>query len=160
MEVKIMTIQTKHFGELNIDEGKIITFPEGIPGFPEHKKYIFIFDEEDENSPFCWLQSIDDGNIAFALINPLSIYPQYAPQVDEGTVLESLGEANPENLAVYAIVVVPEDITQMTANLKAPLIINTKTKLGMQVIAENDDYEVKYKIFNDLQESTSTKEGV
>lgn len=159
MEVKIMTIQTKHFGELNIDENKIIIFPEGIPGFPDYKKYIFIFDEEDENSPFCWLQSIDDGSIAFALINPLKICPDYSPKVDN-ELIETLGEFNENELIVYAIVVVPEDITQMTANLKAPIIINSQTKIGMQVIAQNEEYEVKHKIFNDLQEYTSAKEGV
>ena len=68
-----MTIQTKHFGELNIDENKIIIFPEGIPGFPDYKN-IYLFLMRKTNSPFCWLQSIDDGSIAFALINPLKIF--------------------------------------------------------------------------------------
>ncbi|HHW68376.1 MAG: flagellar assembly factor FliW [Epulopiscium sp.] len=154
-----MILQTKHFGELNIDEGKVITFPEGIPGFPDHKRYVFIFDEEDENSPFCWLQSVDDGDIAFALVNPLKIYSDYSPEVDNEHT-EALGEFSESDLIVYAIVVVPEDITQMTANLKAPIIINIKTKIGMQVIAQNEEYEVKHKIFNDLQEYASAKEGV
>jgi len=159
MEVRKMILQTKHFGELNIDEGKVITFPEGIPGFPDHKRYVFIFDEEDENSPFCWLQSVDDGDIAFALVNPLKIYSDYSPEVDNEHT-EALGEFSESDLIVYAIVVVPEDITQMTANLKAPIIINIKTKIGMQVIAQNEEYEVKHKIFNDLQEYASAKEGV
>lgn len=154
-----MTINTKHFGELQIDEEKIIIFEEGIPGFPYNKKYVLIFDEEDKESPFCWIQSIDDGNVAFAMINPLQIYPEYSPKVGQ-ELIETLGEINEKELMVYAIVVVPEDITEMTANLKAPIIINRRTKKGMQVVAQNDEYEVKCKIFTDLQEGTSTKEGV
>ncbi|HQD50404.1 MAG TPA: flagellar assembly protein FliW [Defluviitaleaceae bacterium] len=154
-----MILNTKHFGQIEIEEDKILTFEEGIPGFPDHKKYVLIFDEEDENSPFCWLQSLDDENIAFALLNPVKIYENYSPKVDD-ELIKCLGEFNENSLAIYCIVVIPEDYKKMTVNLKAPIVINTLTKKGMQVIAENEEYEIRHSVFKDLTESTSTKEGV
>ncbi|HOA80254.1 MAG TPA: flagellar assembly protein FliW [Defluviitaleaceae bacterium] len=154
-----MILNTKHFGQIQIQEDKILIFEEGIPGFPNNKKYVLICDEENEDSPFCWLQSVEDENIAFALLNPTKIYSNYSPKVDDD-LIKSLGDFSANDLALYCIVVIPENYKKMTVNLKAPIVINTITKKGMQIIAENEEYEIRHNIFNDLTEYTSTKEGV
>lgn len=154
-----MILNTKHFGQLEVQDDRILTFEEGIPGFPDYKKYMLIFDEEDEDSPFCWLQSVNEGNVAFALLNPLKVYDNYAPKVEE-EMIKTLGEPNINDLVLYCIVVIPEDYKKMTVNLKAPIIINTKTKKGMQIVAENEEYKVKHCIFQDSEACTSAKEGV
>lgn len=144
-----MVIDTKHFGSIDINDEKIITFVEGIPGFPDQKKYILISDE-NENSPFCWLQCIDDPDLAFPLMNPLAVCPTYSPDVST-ELIQSLGEPNPEDLLIYAILVVPEDITKMTVNLKAPVIIHTKTKKGLQIISDNEEYSVRHYVYEEIQ---------
>lgn len=157
-ENNTMHIQTKNFGPLDIDDQKIIHFAEGIPGFPDLKTYILITDEEQLDSPFCWLQSVGDGGVAFALVNPFSFYPEYSPEIDEG-LLETLGDFQMEDLVVYNIVVVPEDITRMTANLRAPIIINSNTQKAIQTIARNEEYQIKHSIYQEIKSRTSKEEG-
>ncbi len=144
-----MTITTKNFGEIEIIDEKIITFEKGIPGFNDLSKYIIINDE-DETSPFCWLQSIEEPELAFVLVNPFLVYPDYKPNLPEAEI-EKLGEATPEDYSVLAIVKVPEEIEKMTANLMAPIVINLKTKKGKQVITNGEDSLVRFNIFEQLK---------
>lgn len=144
-----MELNTKHFGQLQIPEDNIITFENGIPGFTQYTKYIIINDE-DENSPFCWLQSIEEVDLAFALANPFLIHKEYNPRLPKNEI-EKLGEGNETDYSVLSIVIVPEDVEKMTANLRAPIVINLKTKKGMQVILDGEDYPIKYYLFEQLQ---------
>jgi len=134
-----MTINTKHFGELEISEDQIIIFDEGLPGFPEDKKFVLLDNEE----PFYWLQSADDGNNAFILADVFSILPDYNPQVDRDDMFP-LGEYNPDDFLIYNIVVLPDNVEDMTVNLLAPVVINQASKKGRQIIAKNEEYGVKH----------------
>lgn len=144
-----MKLKTKNFGEVDVQEDKIITFEKGIPGFNQLKDYIIINDQE-ETSPFCWLQSIEEPALAFVLVNPFLVNPQYNPELPEAEV-EKLGEAKPEDYTVLSIVKVPEEVEQMTANLMAPIVINLKTRKGKQIITNGDNALVRYKIFEGLK---------
>ena len=144
-----MKLKTKNFGELEVEEDKIITFNQGIPGFNELKEYIIINDEEAD-SPFCWLQSIEEPELAFVLINPFIICPDYNPNLPDAEV-EKLGEATPDQYSVLSIVKVPEDVVQMSANLRAPIVINLNTRKGMQIITDGEDALVRYHIFDRLK---------
>ena len=75
-----MKINTRHFGEVSIEENKIIKFAEGIPGFPNSKNYVML-SKKDQNQLFCWLQSVDETDTAFALTVPYVFYPDYKPDV-------------------------------------------------------------------------------
>ncbi|WP_058485991.1 flagellar assembly protein FliW [Defluviitalea phaphyphila] len=152
-----MRLKTKNFGEIEINEEKIITFEDGIPGFENYKKYLLITDKEDKESPFCWLQSVEDGDLAFALINPYSFCPDYSPNIEEKQI-KKLGEIKEGSYIIYSIVVIPEDIKSMTANLKAPIIINIETKKAMQVICENEEYKIKHSVYDELKK-VSVKEA-
>lgn len=142
-----MKLLTKNFGEIKIDDKEIITFADGIPGFLDNKRFIMLSDGED--SPFRFLQSIDNAELVFILIQPSSFYSDYLPNVPED-ILKCLGEIREESLEVYAIVTLPEDITKMTANLKGPIIIHTKNKRGMQAIVSNPEYKVKHYVYEEL----------
>ena len=144
-----MKLKTKNFGELDVQEDKIITFEKGIPGFNQLKDYIIINDQE-ETSPFCWLQSIEEPALAFVLVNPFLVNPGYNPELPEAEV-EKLGEARPEDYTVLSIVKVPKEVEQMTANLMAPIVINLKTRKGKQIITNGDNALVRYKIFEGLK---------
>lgn len=147
-----MKIDTKCFGQIDIEEDKIIDFNSGLPGFPDNKKFIILSDEKDAsvNSNFYWLQSVDDGQTAFAMLNTLAVIEDYSPVIDRDT-MEDFKEVKEEDLLVYNIVVIPDDPTKMTVNLKAPVLINYVEKKGMQVVANNDEYSVKHYFLNELK---------
>lgn len=143
-----MEIKTRNFGKLEIDDSKIINFSEGIPGFDELKKYVMVLDNED--SPFYWLQSIDEPEIAFVMIDVFKYMPVYNPVIEK-EVIENLGEYNSEEILIYNIAVIPEDINKMSVNLKAPVVINTRTGKGIQAILNNEDYPIKHYLYEYIQ---------
>ncbi len=144
-EVANVKLITKNFGEIEIDEKKIIHFPEGILGFEGEKEFVII-NNEDEESPFGWLQSIGNPELAFVIINPFFVYPNYDIVVPEAAQ-KKLEIQDKEDLSIYSIVVVPKDIEKMTANLLGPIIINAKKLIGKQVILDDDRYSTKHYIF-------------
>lgn len=146
-----MTITTKVFGEVTIDEDRIITFPGGIIGFPDLTQFAMLHDEEDSDDTIHWLQSIQEPAFAMPVMDPLIVKTDYNPEVDD-ELLKSLGEINPEELLVLVTVTVPSDLTKMTVNLKGPIIINAGNRHACQVIIEGEEYKVKFPIYDILQE--------
>ena len=141
-----MLVKTKYFGEINLSEDKIITMERGMFGFEEYKKYTILFDSEKEGKAnVSWFQSVEEPGLAFPVINPLVVKEDYNPVVED-ELLKGLGEITEEN-----IVILLQDAIQMTANLKAPIIINADTRKGAQVVVENEEYEIKYRIYDILK---------
>lgn len=152
-----MRAKTRLFDEIEIEDEKIIQMEQGIIGFPGLKHFTLIFDSErEEKSPIMWLQSMDDGDVAIPVIVPGDLIPEYNPTVNND-LLEALGELNAENTYVLVTVRVPRDIEDISVNLKAPIIINTDTNKGCQLIVE-DDYAVRHKIY-DLMKDGKEKAG-
>ena len=147
-----MKAATRLFGEIEIDESKIITFEDGIIGFPDMKKFTLIFDEEKEGRPsISWLQSMDEPEIAFPVMDPLFVCEAYNPS-GEDELLKNLGTIKEDNLYVLVTVTVPQDIKELAVNLKAPIVINTDTRKASQIIVE-DDLPVRYRIYEILEEA-------
>jgi Uncharacterized protein conserved in bacteria len=152
-----MLVKTKYFGEIDLDESKIITFENGIMGFEEYKKYTILFDEEEgDKAVISWFQSLDEQGLAIPVISPLSVRTDYNPVVED-ELLVPLGNITDENLVILLTLTVPSDLTKMTANLKAPLIINSDTRKGRQIIIENQDYEIKYNVYEAVQKLKKEK---
>jgi flagellar assembly factor FliW len=152
-----MLIQTKYFGEVNIEEEKIVVFPNGIMGFERYTSYTILYDIEESNEfSISWLQSTEETSLAIPVVNPLHIKHDYNPIVED-EVLKVLGEINNENLVILLTMTVPADITKTSVNLKAPMIINADTRKGVQIIAENADYEIKYNIYEHVQQLKQKK---
>lgn len=146
-----MEITTRVFGKINIEDDKIITFVNGLVGFPELKDFALIYDTEKSSSRgLQWLQSMQEPNFAMPVIDPLALIPGYDPQVEDEW-LKPLGKLDPEHLLVLVTVTVPSDITKMTVNLKGPIVINADTRKACQVIAEGDGCDVKYPVYELLQ---------
>ena len=147
-----MKAATRLFGEIEIDESKIITFEDGIIGFPDMKKFTLIFDEEKEGRPsISWLQSMDEPEITFPVMDPLFVCETYNPSVEE-ELLKNLGTIKEDNLYVLVTVTVPQNIKELAVNLKAPIVINTDTRKASQIIVE-DDLPVRYRIYEILEEA-------
>ncbi|MBQ3105704.1 MAG: flagellar assembly protein FliW [Lachnospiraceae bacterium] len=152
-----MKVDTRVFGSVEIDEQKIIRFPGGIVGFPELTEFALVHDEEQGNAtPIRWLQSLQEPGFAMPVMDPLRIVPDYNPQVED-ELLKPLGEFPPEEMLVLVTVTVPSDLTKMSVNLQAPLVINAATRKAAQLIVETEKYPVKYYIYDILQ--SRKKEG-
>lgn len=152
-----MKVTTKVFGEITIDDERIITFPNGIIGFPELTKFAMIHDSEKGVDSIHWLQSLDEPAFAMPVMDPLIVCHDYNPEVDD-ELLKHLGELNPEEMLVLVTVTVPKDIKQMTVNLKGPIIINALDRTAVQVIVEGDEYQVKFPIY-DIMNDNKKKAG-
>lgn len=149
----MMKVNTRIFGEVDVAEEKLLTFDNGIIGLENMKRFVLLYDsEKGEGDTITWLQSIDDADFAMPVINPYMVKQDYNPMVED-EMLVSLGELNPEDLMVFTTIKVPADITQMTVNFKAPIIIHAKTRKGCQIIAENDDYLVRQPVYDTLMAS-------
>lgn len=147
-----MKLTTRVFGEVDIDESKIISFPNGIIGFPDLKRFTLMYDDEKGSDTIKWLQSVDEPNFAMPVMDPLVVCPDYKPEVDKNLV-DDIGELTDSDLLVLVTVTVPHDLKQMTVNLMGPFIINVKDMKAVQTIIDNDDYPVKYPIYDILQKN-------
>ena len=145
-----MLVKTKFFGEVDLPEEKIITLDRGLIGLADYKRYTILYDCEKEDANICWFQSVEEPGLAFPVIDPLIVKEDYNPVVED-ELLKELGEITEENIVILLPLTVPQDAVQMTANLKAPVIINADTRKGAQVVVENEEYEIKYKIYDILK---------
>ncbi|MFA7573353.1 MAG: flagellar assembly protein FliW [Lutispora sp.] len=138
-----MKTKTKFFGETEIDENQIISFMEGIPGFPEQKQYIIL---RDEDSDFIFLQSTEEQNLCFITLPPAAIVGDYSFDLSQETV-KKLELKNPEDAMILSILNIPEDFKKMTANLRAPIVINIKNNKGIQELLSDENYNMKHQVF-------------
>ena len=146
-----MRIESKGFGPIEISERQIIAFPVGIFGFEELHEYALL-DAAQEG--FYWLQSLDDAEIAFILLNPYDLRPDYVLEVPDED-LESIGYEQEEDILVFAVVTIPEDESKISANLQGPIVINRVTQLGRQSISLDPRWRTKHLILEELASTGS-----
>lgn len=147
-----MKAETRIFGTIDIEDSKIIKMEKGMIGFPDLKTFSLIFDSdkhEKGGSTIMWLQSMDDGDIAFPVMIPNLIIEDYNPTVNN-EVLAPLGDLNEENTYVLVTVNVPSDLKKIACNLKAPIVLNTDTNKAAQIVVE-DDLAVHFEFYDLLQ---------
>jgi flagellar assembly factor FliW len=137
-----LIVNTTRFGDVQVDAAKIITLPRGIIGFPDDKQYVLL--KHQPESPLFWLQSVTNPELAFVVVMPGLFKPDYRVPVGP-PLLEALGARSLEEIQVYVLVTVPQGHPEkMTANLKGPLLVNSGSRLGQQVVVDDPDYPVKY----------------
>lgn len=148
-----MKINTKFFGEIEIEEEKIITFPNGIIGFEDLKRFVLI--DHPGSETIKWLQSVEEKGFALPVIDPVNFFPDYDPVIAESD-LKNLNLNSIEDVVVLSILTVPQDVNKTTVNLKAPIVLNPIDRLGAQLIAENPEYKIKQpvKIFAENQKES------
>lgn len=143
-----MKVNTTRFGELQVNKEDVITFSDGVLGFEKLRDF-FVVDPGD-STLILWLQSIEDASIAFPIIEPKIFKPDYVAKLlpaDMASVdLESLGDAK-----IYSILTIPSNVTEMSANLKAPIVINNKKKVAKQIVLQDSKLSVKYEMYKDLK---------
>jgi flagellar assembly factor FliW len=146
--------QTLRFGPLQIKDEDILSLPEGMLGFPDCKQYVLL--EDPAQAPFQWLQSLDNVDLSFVLVDPLVIKPDYRIQVSEHEV-ETLELDSAEEARIFVVVSVPENLTQATANLKGPVVINPNKNIGKQLVLMDEQYSTKYLFLQSLPQEDDNK---
>ena len=141
-----MEVLTKTNGVVQVQDDKILTFEEGLFGFEDYKKFALI---DSEYEPFIWLQSIENQNLAFLIIDPFLVCSSYEADIDDST-LAKIGVTKPEDVVIMTIVTVPQDGSAITANFQGPLVINKQNKKCLQVILTDNRWTTKVDIVQTL----------
>lgn len=137
-----MELSTKVHGDISYKQDEVITFKKGLPGFEGLTKFILF--EYKENPVFNVLHSIEDENIGLFVINPFDFFKEYEINLKDETIGELLIEAESDVIIINTITLGKDSIT---TNLKAPIILNIKNKLGKQIILDREDYKIKQPLF-------------
>ena len=133
------------FGEIAVPRHRIVVFPNGLPGFERCREFAIL--EDEESAPFYWLLSVENPHIAFVLIDPFLIWPDYTPRISRDD-FKSLAIEKQEDSLIYAIVTLSRDVKAVTANLSGPLLINAANRTAKQLALFDDRYTTKHRIVN------------
>jgi flagellar assembly factor FliW len=139
-------VKTKAYGPIEVEERQRIVFPHGLFGFEEIKNYVLL---DAERQPFYWLQSVEKEQVAFVLIDPFLIRPDYELNIDNEE-LADIGINAPDKALVFTIVTIPPDGSPMTINLQGPLAINRETREGKQAILNDSRWKTKHDIMAEI----------
>lgn len=146
-----MEVKTKTMGLVDVDESQTVNFPEGLFGFENYHKFAII---ESEYQPFYWLQSLEESELAFVIVDPFVIASDYEIDIDDKTLSE-IGINSAADVVVFSIVTIPADGGPVTANLQGPVVINRKNGNALQVILSDSKWTIKHNII----ESVKSKEN-
>jgi flagellar assembly factor FliW len=141
-----MAIATSRFGEISYAKEDILLFPRGLPAFEDSHDWILT---GDEDNAIKWLQSTEDGRLAVPVTTPDAVLSDYNAKIPEDE-LDTVGSRDSEDLALLVVVSIPESAPwDMTANLRAPILVSLKSRKAVQVIALGDEYPIHYAVFPD-----------
>lgn len=141
-----MEIMTKSLGKIDVSTDRLLSIPEGLYGFEEYTDYALVDSEYD---PFIWLQSCQDPNLAFLIVDPFLICSEYETDIDDD-ILAKIGITQPEDIIIMTIVTVPHDGSAITANFQGPLVINKKNHQCLQAILTDSKWSTKVNIVEAL----------
>ena len=121
----------------------------GLLGFEKYTRYVIAYDSDKESkNGIMWLQCVDEPELAFPVMDPMFIIKDYRPVVEDEWLAQIGIFESDEELYVLSVLTVPSDLTKMTINLKAPIVINISTRLGCQIIVNNEEYPVRYSVYD------------
>jgi flagellar assembly factor FliW len=143
-----MLIETSRFGRIDVGKESIITMADGMLGFSEIKDYVLV--QHRDGSPFLWYQSIAERNLAFLVMDPFIFFPDYEVMLGQED-LNALSVAEARDLAVFVVVVVPDNPENMTANLRGPIVVNAQKKTARQVVLADDRYSPRHSIMSEVR---------
>lgn len=138
------------FGEIEVTQNDLIHFEQGLLGFDDVKEYVLI--NHDEQGLIMTMQSAEGEIPQFVVIDPYAVYQQYNPIIGKNS-LEMFETKQPNKLKYLVIAVVCENYLDTVVNLKSPIVIDPVTKKAAQIILENTDYPMRYKVFGDKEET-------
>jgi flagellar assembly factor FliW len=128
-----MRISTSRFGRIDVDAGDIIRFPSGLPGLEDCREWALLADST--NDALGWLQCVTRGDVALAVVSPRRFGPDYQVRIPRS---ELTPLAITDIRQAQVVVVVGTTGTDLTLNLKAPIVINLEARTGRQVVASGE----------------------
>lgn len=144
-----MIINTSRFGRVELQNNDVLTFPEGLLGFADLRQFVLLDDPSDEI--FAWLQSCESSHIAFPVLEPELFTEAYKANLTKSD-LEALKLPSQDKARYFTIVTIPDDPTQMTANLKAPIVVNVNDRVARQCVLQDNNLAIREPIFTKLQQ--------
>ncbi len=138
-------MKTKYFGEVTFSKDEILTFENGIFVFEDSKKFALMYFEDGTDAMVC-LQSIEDEDLAFVLMNPFFLLPSYQPELKDSDIELLELDENTEGVLYYAVCVAKDSLPESTINLRCPIVINPSNRKAVQVILENDEYSFRHSL--------------
>jgi len=147
-------ITTRHFGVIEIEEDKVLTFSQGMIGFENSLQFSLI--SKPEVAPYLWLQCVTRPELTFVVLPIIAVRADYALQLGAAE-RERFKLADDEAPVLLAVVVVAQDPKQSTVNLMAPILINERERIGGQIINDNGRYRTRHFIKDELMQAA--KEG-
>ena len=149
-----MKYSSTRFGTFEIADDSILTFPSGLLGFPEQHRYVIL--DHDTEAPFKWLQSLEEPTLAFVILDPDLFLANYWVEISREVLVEVQG-AETEDLTTAVILTIPsDDPGRITANLRGPLVINPRTRLGKQLVL-SDEFPTRHPLFPSAAEDSGNK---
>jgi flagellar assembly factor FliW len=143
-------ILTRKFGEIIVEEKKIVNMPQGLPGFDGYDKFIIL--EDPKTAPFCWFQSVDEPSLALIVMNPFLFKPDYTLDLEGHMKTLNWEGITPKDLVIFVVVNVREKEQKktITANLMGPLIINPKKNEAVQLVISDSPYSHQHNVMESL----------
>jgi flagellar assembly factor FliW len=147
-----MNIEGTRFGTIDFTEEDVVLFPEGLIGFSKLQRHVVVCPKPD--SPFRWLQSLDEPGLAFLVTDPSMYVPEYSPVVDEGQIKALEIGVNTPRLLFTTVSIPHGQPEEMTVNLAAPIVINALTRRAKQIVLEDQAYTIKHRVFHGADRSS------
>jgi flagellar assembly factor FliW len=147
-----MKTSTSRFGSIEFRDDAIISFPTGVIGFPDSNRYVIL--DHDRDVPFKWLQSVNEPDVAFVVMDPVLFKPDYRVEVEEEDIPE-LDAHDESDLTMFVLLTIPSgDPAGITANLRGPVVVNHRRRIAKQIILD-DDLPTRYPIFSENKAAAS-----
>ena len=139
-----MQIDTKYFGPVEYEHEDLLTFPNGLFGFESEHRFLPLPFAGSNGSLLC-LQSVSTPALAFVVMDPFSLCPDYSPVLSPEE-LQLLGAEESGELGYYVLCVVQEPVIESTLTLRSPIVIHPKDRTAAQVIPEGTPYHMRHRL--------------
>ena len=149
-----MKINSTRFGTIEIPDDHVLTLQKGLLGFEDRTQWVML-DHDIEDSPFKWLQSQEDPDLAFIIIEPSNVVSDYQVEIPKD-IMESLELTSLDEAVVFVLVTIPADPTKVTANLLGPVVVNVGKRKGLQLVLNNENYSVCHPLLADQTSGPSS----
>lgn len=147
-------LDTTKFGNIQYSESDVLTFVRAILGFEDLRKYIIV--SRPESEPFKWLQSLEDPNVAFVIVEPRLILDNYVVELSQHDIKQLHGTQQLNDYKIFVIMTVPKGHPEkISVNLQGPLIINLKNLKAIQMVLNNPEYDIRFSLFENQSTVTS-----
>jgi flagellar assembly factor FliW len=138
----------RQFVAMPVKTENVFRFPAGIPAFEDVKEFVFLC--KPDTQPFVFMQALPPAELVFVCIDPFLIYPGYAPRIGAADT-RTLRLNSPGDALLFNICTITPDARDITANMQAPIIINIRTCIGKQILCDDQDYPIRYRIWDALE---------